>query len=282
MSSSAVQPLLALLAYPLGVNPTQYMVEQACAHHSLDWRYLTFEVGPADLGDAIRGLRALGFRGGHCAGVHKQAIVPLLDRCTDAAVMLGAANIVFREENVLVGDNSDGRAVLQAIRAVLDPAERNAVILGAGYMAKAVAIELLGAGIGSLTLVNRTESRAAELAASLGEKFQTPIAVVPWADRYEVPAEANLLVNATSLGDGNEEAELPLQLDSLGEELAVVDVTHNTSTTRLLREAAERECTTVDGLSILVEQVALDLQRWTSTDIDRQVLRDAAEEFLGL
>ncbi len=68
MSSPAVQPLLCLLAYPVGGNPTQYLVERVFAHHDLDWRYLTFEVRPEDLGDAVRGLRALGFRGGHCAG----------------------------------------------------------------------------------------------------------------------------------------------------------------------------------------------------------------------
>ena len=71
MSSSAVQPLLALLACPVGGNPTQYMVEKAVAHHDLDWRYLTFEVSPEDLGDAVRGLRALGFRGAHCAPPHR-------------------------------------------------------------------------------------------------------------------------------------------------------------------------------------------------------------------
>ena len=282
MPSSAVQPLLALLTYPVGVNPTQYMVEQACAHHELDWRYLTFEVGPEDLGDAVRGLRALGFHGAHCAGVHKQAVVPLLDRTTELASALGAANIVFREDNQLVGDNSDGRAVLQAIRATEDPAEKSAVILGAGYMAKAVALELLGGGIRALTIVNRTETRARELAAALSEKSQVPIAAVPWVERYAIPAETDLLINATSLGDGDEDVAVPLQTDSLHPGLLVIDVTPNTSRTRFLRDAAQRGGPTVDGLSILVERIALDLQRWTGTDANRQVLRDAAEEFLGL
>ena len=57
MSSPAVQPLLALLACPVGGIPTQYVIEQTFAHHELDWRYLTFEVGPENLADAVRGLR---------------------------------------------------------------------------------------------------------------------------------------------------------------------------------------------------------------------------------
>ena len=59
MSSSAVQPLLALLACPVGGNPTQYMIEKALVHHDLDWRFLTFEVAPEKLADAVRGLKAL-------------------------------------------------------------------------------------------------------------------------------------------------------------------------------------------------------------------------------
>ena len=66
MTSSSVPSILAMLAQPVGGNPTQYMIEKVFAHHDLDWRYLTFEVGPDSLGDAVRGLKVLGFCGGHC------------------------------------------------------------------------------------------------------------------------------------------------------------------------------------------------------------------------
>ena len=118
------------------------MVEQAVARHDLDWRYLTFEVGPDELGDAVRGLRALGFRGAHCAAPHQQAVVPLLDRTTDTAATIGAVNIIFREENSLVGDNTEGKGIVQAIRGALDPAGKHVVLLGAGQIARAVAVEL--------------------------------------------------------------------------------------------------------------------------------------------
>ena len=61
MSSPAVQPIVALLSDPVGGNPTQYMIEKAFTHHELDWRYLTFQVSPERLGDAVRGMRAMGF-----------------------------------------------------------------------------------------------------------------------------------------------------------------------------------------------------------------------------
>ncbi len=282
MSSSAAQPLLALLAHPVGGNPMQYMIEKAFAHHDLDWRYLTFEVAPENLAEAVRGLRALGFRGGHCADPHKQAVMPLLDRTTDTAALVGTVNLIFREDDALVGENTEGQGVLSAIRGVLDPAGKHAVLLGAGRLARAVAVELLGAGAASLTIVNRTESRAGELVALLAGKSETPVAAAPWHGEYKVPPEAEILICAVSRGDEAGAARLPLALDSLRPELLVADAAPRLPHTPLLVEAGKRGCKTVDGLSMFIEQVAASFRLWTGVDPNRQVLCEAVEEFLEL
>ncbi len=244
MSSPAVQPLLALLACPVGGIPTQYVIEQTFAHHELDWRYLTFEVGPENLADAVRGLRALGFRGAHCAAPHKQAVIPLLDRTTETAAAIGAVNLVFREENALVGENTEGRGVVQAIRGTLDPAGKQVVLLGAGQLARAVAVELCAAGAAGLVIVNRTEARAEELAALLAGKFSLPVSAAVWQGDYAVPPEAEILIHATSLGHAAGDAPLPLAVDSLRPELLVADATAVAPKTWLLGEARARGCKT--------------------------------------
>src|SRR5690606_16785586 len=53
----------AAFGQPIAENPTQAMVEAAYRHHGLDWRYLTIEVSREGLADAVRGARAMGFRG---------------------------------------------------------------------------------------------------------------------------------------------------------------------------------------------------------------------------
>ena len=282
MSNPAVQPLLALLASEVGGNPTQYMFEQAFVHHDLDWRYLTFDVIPENLGDAVGGLRALGFRGGHCADPHKQAVMPWLDRTTETVAMVGSVNLIFREENALVGDNSEGRGVLLAIRSELDPAGKRIVLLGAGRAARAVAVELAAAGAAELVIVNRTESRAAELVAMLAAKFQVPASAVPWEAEYVVTSDTDILIQATSLGRGSDETQPPVMLDSLRPELLVADVAADSPHSWLLSEAVQRGCKTVDGLSMFIEQAAMSFQLWTGVDPERQVLREAVEEFLEL
>jgi shikimate dehydrogenase len=180
VTSSLVPSILALLAQPVSGNPTQYMIEKAFAHHDLDWRYLTFEVGGEDLGEAIRGLKALGFYGGHFGDPHKQTVIPLLDRTTETAAAVGAVNIFTLDGGVLVGDNLEGKAVLQAIGRIVAPAGNRFVLLGAGRLARATAFELAAAGAGEITIVNRTESRASELVSLLAAKCQVPISAVPW------------------------------------------------------------------------------------------------------
>jgi shikimate dehydrogenase len=282
VSSSAAQPLLALLAHPVGGNPTQYMIEKAFAHHDLDWRYLTFEVGSDNLADAVRGLRALGFRGGHCADPHKQAVIPLLDRTPDAAAMIGAVNLILREGDALVGENTEGKGVVDAIRRTLDPAGRRVVLIGAGRVARAVAIELAAAGAAGLTIVNRTQSRAAELAEALTVKFQVPALAAPWEAECAITPDINILIQAASPGNGGEEIRPPILLDSLGPDLLVADVAADSPRSWLLSEAAERGCKTIDGLSMFIEQVAIAFRLWTGVDPDRLVLREAVEEFLEL
>jgi shikimate dehydrogenase len=280
VSSSAAQPLLALLAHPVGGNPTQYMLEKAFAHHDLDWRYLTFEVAPENLGDAMRGLRALGFHGGHCAEPHKQAVLPLLDRITDTAASIGAVNLICRDGDALVGDNIEGKCVLNTIRRTLDPTGKRFVILGAGRVARAVALELAAAGAAGLTVVNRSEAHAADLVAMLAGKSELPIATVIWQGEYAVPPDAEILIRATTKNSGD--ARLPLAINSLRPELLVADVTPGLLQTPLLGEAAERGCTTVNGLAIFIEQVAASFQLWTGVDPNREVLCEAIEEFLEL
>ena len=282
MSSPAVQPLLALLSSHVGGNPTQYMFEQAFTHHALDWRYLTFEISPESLGDAVRGLRALGFRGGHCADPHKQAVLAWLDRTTETATIVGTANLIFREENALVGENTEGKGVVQAIRAIVPPAGRRVVLLGAGSVARATAVELAAAGAASIAIVNRTEGRAGELVALLADKFAVAVSAVPWQGDYVVPPETDILIHATRFAPSARETRLPLVLDSLRPGLLVADTAIDSPHNWLLGEAVQRGCKTVDGLSMFIEQVAIGFQLWTGIEPSRQVLREAVEEFLEL
>lgn len=274
--------LVAVFGQPVAENPTQVMIEAAFRDLGLDWRYLTIEVAPADLLDAIRGFRAMGFRGGNCTLPHKVAVVPLLDELTPTARDIGAVNCIVRRGDRLIGENTDGKGFLESLRE-LGPIEgHRAVLLGAGGAARAIGVELLRAGTASVTLVNRSATRGAELAARLDRIAPGRTRFERWQGDYAVPADADLLVNATSVGlFPDVEARLSLVEETLRPPLLVCDVIPNPPRTRLLRAAESHGCRTLDGLGMLVNQGVLGIRLWTGLVPRAAVMRQALLDVFG-
>jgi len=268
------------MGQPVAGNPTQFMMERAFAAAGLDWRYLTLEVPPDKLADAVRGIRAMGFRGGNFTIPHKVAVIEHLDSLSEAASIMGAVNCVCRDGDRLVGENTDGKGFLQSLRTLIDPADQRIVILGAGGAARAIAVELAMARPADLTIVNRGAARGEELARLLVDRLQAPARFVSWQGDFEVPEGTQILINATSIGLGDAQARVPLNVKSLAPDTVVADVIFNPPQTRLLKDAEQRGCRTLDGLGMLVNQGVIGFRLWTGIDPDPQVMRDALEEYL--
>jgi shikimate dehydrogenase len=273
------QELVAVFGQPVAENPTQAMIEAAFRHHGLDWRYLTIEVAPEDLGAAVAGARAMGFRGFHCTIPHKLAVIPHLDRLGTSAELIGAVNTVVVRDGELHGENTDGRGFVESLRRRRDPAGASAVVLGAGGAARAIAVELALAGAAELTVVNRSEARGREL-ASLLDGLRVHSRFLTWPDELAVP-ECDILVNATSIGlYPDVDARIPVDLATVRTDTLVADVIPNPPRTRLLAEAEARGSPTLDGLDMLVEQGALSIGYWAGVDPRRAVMREALAEAL--
>ena len=261
---------------PAAGNPTVVMVEAAYRHHGIDARYLNCEVAPGALPDAVGGARAMGWAGFNCSLPHKVAVIDHLDRLAESAEVIGAVNTVVATHGELVGHNTDGQGFVESLRTVVDPAGLEVVVLGAGGAARAVAVETALAGAARVTVVNRTERRGAELARLVTAGTGVPAASVPWDQPYAVPATTDVVVHATSVGFGDGDALVALELDSLREGLVVADVVVSPPRTALLRAAEARGARTLDGLGMLVGQGALAVRHWTGIEPDREVMRTAA------
>lgn len=276
------QELVALFGQPVDENPTQLMIEAAFRAAELDWRYLTIEVAPSGLADAVRGLRAMGLRGANCTLPHKVAVIEHLDALSPEARAIGAVNCIVNEEGRLVGHNTDGRGFLESLRTVADPAGQEVVILGAGGAARAIGVELLLAGAGRITLVNRGAERGRALAAHLTAAGGS-VVFQPLAGDLCLPASTGIFVNATSIGlFPATEARVPVILESLRPGLVVADVIPNPPRTRLLREADARGCTVLDGLGMLVNQGVIGIRLWSGLEPDPRVMRAALEALFNL
>lgn len=282
MSDLSLQPILALLGCPVAGNPTQFMMERAFVHHGLDWRYISVEVRPEDLPDAVRGMRAMGFAGGNCADPHKETIGQYLARLSSTAEMASVVNLLRREEDQLVGENTEGRAVLETVRHQVDPAGRRCVLLGSGKLARSVAVELALAGVEQILILSRNPTAGRRLANLLLDRLEVAAQHVLWEEPYALPPQTDLLIHATPIGQQNPQAQVPLVFSSLTDSVLVVDCVFLPPETHLIQSAAQRGCRTIDGLEVLLTRSAMDFQLWTGIEPNRDVLREAVEEFLEL
>ncbi|MCA8983490.1 MAG: shikimate dehydrogenase [Planctomycetaceae bacterium] len=277
------QELTSVFGQPVAENPTQAMMEAAYRHHGLAWRYLTIEVSPEDLPAAVQGMRAMNFRGGNLTIPHKVAVIPLLDRLSEAAKLMGAVNCIVREGSELVGENTDGKGFVESLQAVCSPVGKRIVMLGAGGAARAMSVELALAGAREITIVNRSRERGETLVQLLNgpvrERVDITAQFVPWEGDYEVPAETDVLINATSIGlYPDVEARIPLRLETITPRMVVADVIPNPPETRLVREARALGCQVLDGLGMLVNQGVIGFRLWTGVTPDAAVMRRALEE----
>jgi shikimate dehydrogenase len=279
---TSLQEITFLFGQPVAGNPTQFMMERAFAAAGLDWRYLTLEISPERLGDAVRGARAMGFRGGNVTMPHKVAVIEFLDDLTEAARLMQAVNCIKNSDGRLIGENTDGKGFLQSLRAIADPAGKKVAVLGAGGAARAIAVELALAGAAAITVVNRTVERGRQLVDLLRDKASATADFLEWTEDFVVPAETEVLINATSVGLFDRDARVAVRVDSCRPGLVVADVIFNPTDTRLLREARDRGCATLDGLGMLVNQAAIAFQLWSDIAPDTALMREALEEFLSV
>lgn len=281
---SYLSQLVGVFGYPVAENPTIVMQEAAFRACGLDWRYLNIEVRPEQLAAAVAGLRAFNMAGINLTIPHKVAVIPHLDELAPEAEVMGAVNTVVRVGDRLVGHNTDGKGFVASLRqdAGLDPAGQRLVFLGAGGAARAMGVEMALAGAGHITIVNRSASRGQELVRLLNERTPATAAFVPWEDDFVIPADATILVNATSIGlFPDVEARPKLDLRSLRPDLLVCDVIPNPPRTAFLKAAEAAGARTLDGLGMLVGQGAIAFAMWTGVPAPVQVMRQALAAVFG-
>jgi shikimate dehydrogenase len=241
-------PLTGSFAMPAAENPTVAMIEAAYRHHGLEWRYLNCEVAPENLGDAVRGARAMGWRGFNCSIPHKVAVIEFLDGLGDSAEIIGAVNTIVRRGDKLIGENTDGRGFVKALEAVTDPLGKAIVLIGAGGAARAVGVEMALAGAARITVVNRSRNRGQEVVKLLNARTSVQAEYAPWDGTFCIPKGTDIVIHATSVGLYPDVEAMPdIDINSLTSNMVVADGIHNPPLTKLLRAAQARGCKTADG-----------------------------------
>ena len=255
-------------------NPTVAMVEAAYRYNGLHFRYVNCEVNPDQLEDAVKGARAMNWRGFNCSIPHKVEVIKYLDGLGESASVIGAVNCAVNRDGKFIGENTDGKGFLMSFQEVEDPAGKTVVLLGAGGAARAIAVELALAGASKFYIVNRGSARGNELAKLLNEKTKAKAEFVEWGSTYSVPADADALINSTSMGMVGQPDNQDIDYSTIRSGMVVADVIVNPPHTAFLKKAEAEGARTIQGLGMVVNQAVISIKYWTGKDVAPDSLRN--------
>ena len=282
MGQNFLSTLVGAFSQGAADNPTVAMVGAAFRHHGMDVRYINCEVAPEDLGDAVRGARAMGWAGFNCSMPHKVAVIEHLDGLGESARIMGAVNCAVRQGDGFIGENTDGKGFLKSLEGITDPAGKRVVMFGAGGAARAIAVELALAGAVAITVVNRGRERGKALVDLLNRETGAKADLVVWEGDFKVPESTDIVVNATSIGLYPDlDARLALDVATLRPGMVVADVIFNPPKPRLIRDAEAQGCVAITGLGMLVNQGVIGIKYWTEVDVAPDVMQAELTRIFG-
>ncbi len=254
--------LHGILGDPVSHSLSPAMHNAAFAELGLNSVYLPLQT--KNVREAIIGLKALGFAGASVTIPHKQAVIPCLDFIDPVAEKIGAVNTLLFKEGSVHGANTDWIGANQAIEQTTKLPKKKVLILGAGGSARALGFGLLEAGA-QVSITNRTQGKGQELADLLHAPF------VPASDLGGI--EADILVNTTSVGMTPHIEATPMPRKYLRHFSVVMDIVYAPQRTRLLTEAEEEGCKTINGLAMLLFQGTAQFELWTGQKAPVEVMR---------
>lgn len=266
-------------------NPVEHSLSPAIHNAAfrrlaLNYVYLAWRV--ESIGDAIRGLRALGnFCGASVTIPHKVSAVPFLDEIEPTARQIGAINTIVLEQGRLVGFNTDATGALRALReggATL--AGQRIIMMGSGGSARAIAFALAAESKAeALILLGVDDKERVALARDLRAKTSVVVEEYSLDERVlgrTVP-DAQVLIHCTPVGMSPRADATCVPAALLHPGLTVMDVVYNPRETKLLKEAKRSGCKTISGIEMFLNQAVAQFELWTNQSAPVDVMRFVLE-----
>ncbi|MDA8271203.1 MAG: shikimate dehydrogenase [Actinomycetota bacterium] len=267
--------VFAVVGNPIDHSLSPVLLNAAFTAMKLDAVYVALRVTRQDIRNAVLGIRSMGLAGVSVTMPHKESIIGQLDRVTDRAAILNSVNCVFWEDGHLVGDSTDGPALVASLEAELGDSvvDKSVMVIGTGGAARAIVLALAEAAVREIVVVGRREDAVARV-VELGSP-------VSRGGRMDEVREIEILVNATSVGMSGTggEGRTPIPSELLCARHFVYDIIYHPPITPLVKDALASGARASNGLGMLVHQAARAFSIWTGQEPPLNAMFDAARSF---
>lgn len=266
--------LYGIIGNPVSHSMSPVIHNASFTEEGLNNVYVPLKV--SNIGAFIKECGKIDFQGFSVTIPHKESVLPFLDNIEHTAEKIGAINTIVRQDGKLTGYNTDCMAALTVLDNSLRETgstlnNKKVSIIGAGGAARAIAFGLKEKGC-DITIYNRTIERAEKLSNNVKCRFK----------RFEEinKLDSDILINSTPIGMFPEVDRAPVPENVLKEGMIVFDAVYNPIETKLLRDARERGCHTVNGLTMFINQAAEQFRLWTNIDPPIELMSNVVREIL--
>lgn len=237
--------------------------------------YVPFHVEKGRLGDAVRGAYALNVLGLNVTVPYKSDMIPFLLEVDEKAASIGAVNTLVRVNGGYKGYNTDMPGLFKAMESDgVKVNEESVLLLGAGGVARAVAMMLADRGAKEIIILNRTLEKA-QIVADEVNAYAKKILVnaLPLSGYKELDdTKKYLAIQATSIGmypNANEAIIEDTQFYRLIH--TAYDIVFNPADTKFMQLARSEGADSFNGLKMLLYQGIIAYELWNKVEIPKEL-----------
>lgn len=258
---------LAIIGNPVSHSFSPQMHNYISEKLGLNYVYTALKVEKSGFDSAIEGIRSMGFAGVNITAPYKIRACEKMDVLSEKAKKFGSVNTCVNRNGVLYGYNTDAEGFYRSLqREKIEVKDRDILFVGAGGVTGPVMMYFAEMGAGSISIINRTESKAQKLAEYTRTQCGYDVMVGIDKKRYDV------VINTTTVGMYPDIDKSPVSdIFFIDENTAVADMIYNPEKTAFLKMAENKGAKTVNGLGMLIYQGIVAYELFTGVKLSDSI-----------
>lgn len=261
---SSKTKVYSVIGHPVSQSFSPKIHNYLFEKYGIDAVYVSYDVDPDHVGEAINGIRHLGIMGTNVTIPHKIEVMKYLDEIDEKAKLFGAVNTIKNVDGKLYGYNTDGTGLTKSLKDASGETMdgKRVLIIGAGGACRSIAIQLAIENAASIEIVNRSIEKAQSIVDTINEHFDTKAIATSKVITQKNIDDVDVLINTTPIGMGTDESPIDTSLVP-PKNMIIADAVYKPHETAFIKWGLKHDLKIAYGIQMLINQGVHSFSIWT-------------------